>query len=63
MAAMPNPACKHEHTRLVAQDKDSRYVECLDCGEIFEGEELKALEPKSQEQKSGPGFDESLSDA
>ena len=60
---MPNPACKHEHTRLIAQDKDSRYVECLDCGGIFEAEELKAWEPNSGDPKSGPGFDESLSDA
>jgi hypothetical protein len=63
MPAMRDPACKHEHTRLIAQDKDSRYVECLDCGGIFEAEELKALEANSSERKNGPGFDESLSDA
>ncbi|MFZ3202153.1 MAG: hypothetical protein WA175_13510 [Candidatus Acidiferrales bacterium] len=60
---MPDPTCKHEHTRLIAQDKDSRYVECLGCGEIFEAGELKALEPNAGEQKGTPGFDESLSDA
>jgi hypothetical protein len=63
MAAMPDAACKHERTRLIAQDKDSRYVECLDCGEIFEAEELKALKPNAGETKSGPGLDGSLSDA
>ena len=63
MAAMTEPACKHERTRLIAQDKDSRYVECIDCGEIFEAEELKAVEPNAREPKTGPGFDESLSDA
>jgi len=60
---MPDAACKHERTRLIAQDKDSRYVECLDCGEIFEAEELKALESNAGETKSGPGLDGSLSDA
>jgi hypothetical protein len=60
---MPDSACKHERTRLIAQDKDSRYVECLDCGQLFEAEELKALEPNAGEPKTGPGFDESLSDA
>jgi len=50
---MPDPACKHERTRLIAQDDDAQYVECLDCGEILEAGELK----------DGIGFDESLSDA
>lgn len=52
---MPDPACQHKRTRLIAKDKDTQYVECLDCGEIFEAGEI--------EQKEGTGFDESLSDA
>ncbi|HXJ18423.1 MAG TPA: hypothetical protein VNM68_14655 [Candidatus Polarisedimenticolia bacterium] len=52
---MSNSACQHKRTRLVAQDKDAQYVECLDCGEILEAGEL--------EQNEGTGFDESLSDA
>jgi len=51
---MPEPACKHESTRLIAKDYDAQYVECLNCGEIFEAGELK---------NDAPGFDESLSDA
>jgi Zn ribbon nucleic-acid-binding protein len=50
---MPDPACKHEYTRLIARDDDSQYVECLNCGEILEAGELK----------DRPGFDGSLSDA
>jgi hypothetical protein len=50
---MPHRPCEHKHTRLIAKDADAQYVECLDCGEIFEVGELK---PSS-------GFDESLSDA
>lgn len=50
---MPDPACKHKHTQLIAKDDDAQYVECLDCGEIFEAGELT----------EGAGFDESLSDA
>ena len=45
--------CKHPKTRLIAKDQDAEYLECQDCGEILEAEELK--EPS--------GFDESLSDA
>jgi Zn ribbon nucleic-acid-binding protein len=52
---MPDPACPHQRTRLIARDKDAQYVECLDCGEIFEAGEL--------EKKENTGFDESLSDA
>ncbi|HTS13096.1 MAG TPA: hypothetical protein VMH00_13355 [Candidatus Limnocylindrales bacterium] len=51
---MTDSTCKHQHTRLIAKDDDSQYVECLDCGEILEAEELE---------KPGGGFDESLSDA
>ncbi len=45
--------CPHRRQRLIARDQDATYVECLDCGEILEADEL-----------AGPsGFDESLSDA
>lgn len=47
--------CPHEHTQLIAKDKDAQYVECLDCGEIVETGEME--KPPAQ------GFDESLSDA
>jgi Zn ribbon nucleic-acid-binding protein len=45
--------CKHARTRLIAQDNDAEYVECLDCGLILE----------AQERKDGAEFNESLSDA
>jgi Zn ribbon nucleic-acid-binding protein len=49
----PDPACRHKRTQLIAKDDDSQYVECLDCGEIFDVAELKdEIE-----------FGESLSDA
>jgi hypothetical protein len=52
---MSDRPCKHERTQLIAQDDDSKYIECLECGEILEAGELK------KEERSG--FDESLSDA
>lgn len=45
--------CRHARTQLIAQDEAATYLECLDCGLIFEAEEME--EP--------PPFDESLSDA
>jgi hypothetical protein len=51
--AMPDPVCQHKRTQLIAKDDDAQYVECLDCGEIFEVGELN----------DGTGSSESLSDA
>jgi hypothetical protein len=51
--AMPDPLCQHKRTQLIAKDDDAQYVECLDCGEIFEVGELN----------DGTGSSESLSDA
>jgi transcription initiation factor TFIIIB Brf1 subunit/transcription initiation factor TFIIB len=57
---MPDRTCKHEHTRVIAKDSDSEYIECLDCGEILEAAELP-LRERSGFDESNPG--ESLSDA
>lgn len=55
---MEKPTCPHKRTQLIAKDDESQYVECLDCGEIFEASELKANESKPER-----NFGESLSDA
>lgn len=47
------PSCKHLRGRLVAKDDNEEYIECLDCGAIFE----------TTDQEQATGFDESLSDA
>ena len=52
MAAVPT--CPHTHTILIAKDEHEEYLECLDCGEIFEVAE-RGL--------ASPGFNETLSDA
>ncbi|MFZ0519562.1 MAG: hypothetical protein WAN14_01710 [Candidatus Acidiferrales bacterium] len=49
----PDTPCRHKRTQIIAKDDDSQYVECLDCGEIFEVGELK----------DEAEFGESLSDA
>jgi len=62
---MPNPACQHKRTQLIAKDNEAQYLECLDCGEILEADEMKKPRGTESEQakQKGPGFDESLSDA
>jgi hypothetical protein len=50
-------ACKHTRTILVAKDEHEEYLECLDCGEIFDPAEQQ---PATEADAS---FGESLSDA
>lgn len=55
---MADIACRHKRTQLIAKDDESQYLECLDCGEILEADELKDSKAKEDQ-----GFGESLSDA
>ena len=48
---------RHRRTRLIAQDDATTYVECLDCGELFDTAELDQPPPAASE------FEEDLSDA
>jgi hypothetical protein len=54
MPEPPKPACKHTRTQVIAKDDNAEYVECLDCGEILDVDELK---------EKDPGFGESIADA
>lgn len=49
--------CRHRRTRVIAKDDATTYVECLECGEIFDTAELDQPAPPA------PGFEEDLSDA
>jgi hypothetical protein len=37
-------ACKHPKVRIVSRHDDTEYVECLECGEIFDSEEFRDME-------------------
>jgi hypothetical protein len=37
-------ACRHPKVRIVSRHEDSEFVECLDCGEIFDSEEFRDME-------------------
>jgi hypothetical protein len=46
--------CKHPRVQIVSRDEESEYVECMECGDIFESSEFKdmtieetKLEPES----------------
>jgi Zn ribbon nucleic-acid-binding protein len=35
--------CKHPHVQIVSREEDAEFVECIQCGEIFESSELKDM--------------------
>jgi hypothetical protein len=41
-AAMKQP-CKHPRVQIVSRDEDAEFVECKECGEIFEASEFKDM--------------------
>jgi hypothetical protein len=57
-------SCTHNRTRLIAKDQDVEYLECVDCGFVFETAEL-LKQPDTEESRAvqPSKFDESLSDA
>lgn len=36
-------ACKHPKVRVVAREEDVEYVECLDCGQVFDSNEYQDM--------------------
>ena len=40
--AIPQP-CKHPRVQIVSRDEESEYVECKECGEVFESSELEDM--------------------
>ncbi|HEX3660607.1 MAG TPA: hypothetical protein VHU89_04215 [Acidobacteriaceae bacterium] len=38
-----NTVCKHPKVRVVAREEDVEFVECLDCGEVFDSNEFRDM--------------------
>ena len=36
--------CKHPRVRIVSRHEDMEFVECLECGEVFDSEEFRDME-------------------
>ena len=36
-------SCKHPRVRIVTREEDSEFVECLECGDVFESSEFKDM--------------------
>ena len=35
--------CKHPRVQIVSRDEESEFVECKECGEIFESSEFRDM--------------------
>jgi hypothetical protein len=46
--------CKHPRVQIVAREEDAEFVECMECGAIFESSEFKdmAIEDGTQASES-----------
>ena len=42
-ARVDKRSCKHPRVQIVSRDEDSEFVECKECGEIFESSEFKDM--------------------
>ena len=36
--------CKHPRVRVVSRQEDVEYVECIECGEVFDSDEFRDME-------------------
>ena len=36
--------CKHPRVRVVAREDDAEFVECLECGDVFESSEVRDMD-------------------
>jgi Zn ribbon nucleic-acid-binding protein len=43
------PACQHNRTVIIARRDGVDYVECLDCRQIFEAEDLDPVTVEKEE--------------
>jgi hypothetical protein len=40
---VPPAQCKHPRVQIVSRDEDAEYVECEECGDVFESSEFKDM--------------------
>ena len=50
--------CEHPRVRVVAREDDAEYMECLECGEVFDSAELRDMAIEGDLEGSDLGADE-----
>ena len=51
-------ACKHPKVRIVSRLEDTEFVECLECGDVFDSEEFHDMEIEESVEKDEPESDD-----
>lgn len=36
--------CKHPRVRVVSRDEENEFVECLECGQVFDSSEFRDMD-------------------
>jgi hypothetical protein len=44
--------CKHPRVQIVSRDEEAEFVECMECGEVFESSEFKDMSIEDRTQGS-----------
>ena len=62
-ATAPKPlameACKHPRVRVLTREEDAEFVECLECGEVFDSHEFTDMAIEERNRKDfDPSKDE-----
>jgi hypothetical protein len=45
--------CKHPRVKIVSRHEDTEFVECLECGEVFDSEEFRDMEIEETAETEG----------
>jgi hypothetical protein len=51
-------ACKHPKVRIVSRLEDTEFVECLECGDVFDSEEFHDMAIEESVEKDEPEIDD-----
>ncbi len=51
-------ACKHPRVRVLTREEDAEFVECLECGEVFDSHEFTDMDIEEKSLKNAEQSDE-----
>jgi uncharacterized Zn finger protein len=51
-------ACKHPRVRVLTREEDAEFVECLECGEVFDSHEFTDMDIEEKSLKSAEQSEE-----
>jgi hypothetical protein len=50
--------CKHPRVRIVSRHEDTEFVECLECGDVFDSEEFHDMAIEESVAREEPDNDD-----